>query len=95
MDLTFKEALALFVRAKEAEGMRARTIHDYRKHIEWLTRYLSEHHPDVKVIRQLTADVIRAYVAYLKNERKPYQGAGKRERQTKGLSVNTINIRSA
>ncbi|MBH8603676.1 tyrosine-type recombinase/integrase [Thermoactinomyces sp. CICC 10522] len=91
--LTFKEALELFVNAKKAEGMRPRTISDYYKHMEWFQRFLSEFYPDVKTIQQLTADIIRRYINYLRDERNPYAGNQAREKDTKGLAINTINIR--
>ena len=92
-ELTFQEALEIFVTAKKAEGMRPRTIHDYYKHMEWFQRFLSEFHPDITKIQQLTPEIIRSYIAYMKEERKPYAGVEEREKETKGLSVNTINIR--
>lgn len=52
-ELTFQEALEIFVTAKKAEGMRPRTIHDYYKHMEWFQRFLSEFHPDITKIQQL------------------------------------------
>ncbi|MGX9706962.1 tyrosine-type recombinase/integrase [Laceyella tengchongensis] len=92
-ELTFDEALELFVTAKKAEGMRPRTIHDYYKHMEWFRRFLSEFYPDVTTIQQLTPEVIRSYITYMKDERSPYEGDERREKAIKGLSVNTINIR--
>ncbi|MEC0664705.1 tyrosine-type recombinase/integrase [Priestia flexa] len=91
--LTFDEALDLFVKAKEAEGVRTRTVKDYLKHIEWFKRYLSDFHPQCIYIDNLTPTIIRDYVRYMKNERRPYEGVEKRERDRKGLSINTINIR--
>lgn len=93
MKIPFEEALELFVVAKKAEGMRPRTIEDYYKHIEWLMNYFQEFHPDIKTIDQLSPDLIRKYINYLKSERKPYQGNKKRQKKKKGLAPNTINIR--
>lgn len=93
VNLTIKEALEVFVTAKKAEGMRPRTIHDYYKHVEWFTRFLSEYHPDVTTIQDLSPSIIRSYINYMQEERNPYEGDEKREKAQKGLSVNTINIR--
>jgi integrase/recombinase XerD len=90
LELTFKEALELFVNAKKAEGMRPRTISDYYKHIEWFTRFLSEFYPDVTTIQQLTADIIRNYINYLRDERNPYAGDKTREKDVKGLAANPM-----
>lgn len=93
VNLTFDEALDLFIKAKEAEGVRTRTVNDYTKHIEWFKRYLSNFHSGCIHISDLTPTIIRDYIRYMKNERKAYEGIDKREKSRKGLSVNTINIR--
>lgn len=93
IELTFKDALELFVNAKRAEGMRDRTIHDYYRHMGWFTRYLNEYFPEVTTIQLLTPNVIRSYINYMRDERTPYEGVLNREKTDKGLAVNTINIR--
>ncbi|MCH5586031.1 phage integrase SAM-like domain-containing protein [Shimazuella sp. AN120528] len=73
--------------------MRPRTIHDYYQHMGWFQRFLSSFYPDIKHIQQLTTDLIRNYINYLKDERNPFAGIDKRERARKELAVSTINIR--
>ena len=90
---TLDEALELFIRAKEAEGVRARTIHDYRQHVGYFKVFLNESGYVLSDISELSAKVLRDYILYMKNTKKPYMGIDKREKQVAGLSVNTINIR--
>ncbi|MCY9274533.1 tyrosine-type recombinase/integrase [Bacillus haynesii] len=92
---SIEEVLDIFILAKEAEGVRERTIADYRSHIGYLSEYLSENYPEViDDIGALTPNIIREYVNYLRKERKPYKGAEYRnEIERKGLAVNTINMR--
>jgi integrase/recombinase XerD len=78
-EITIEEALELFVLAKKAEGMRERTISDYYVHMNYFTQYLEEFYPDVKHIQEITTDIIRSYITYLRDKRK--------------LANSTINIR--
>jgi integrase/recombinase XerD len=87
---TIDEALEIFIRAKEAEGVRPRTIKDYRQHIRYLLDYIGR---QPFYLDELTAQLIRDYINYLRKERNAYEGVENREKETKGLSVNTINIR--
>jgi integrase/recombinase XerD len=93
INYTFDEALDTFVVAKDAEGVRPRTIHNYYEHMEYLLRYLNERYPECVFIHQLTSTMIRDYTVYLKNERQGYTGVKGRQRKEAGLSYNTINIR--
>ncbi|MEX5835817.1 tyrosine-type recombinase/integrase [Bacillus velezensis] len=92
---TIEEALRIFIQAKEAEGLRSRTIKDYRQHISYLSEFLLENHPDViDDVNSLTTNHVREYINYLRNDRRPYKGAEHRkEIDRSGLAVNTINIR--
>lgn len=90
---TLDEALEAFIRAKEAEGVRIRTIDDYRQHVKYLKVFLKESDYVVRYIDELSAKVIREYIIYMKRIKKAYKGVDKREKAVAGLSVNTINIR--
>jgi integrase/recombinase XerD len=78
-EITFAEALELFVTAKKAEGMRVRTIADYHVHMKYFVQYLKEFYPEKKHIQDITTDVIRNYITYLRDGR--------------SLAHSTINIR--
>jgi integrase/recombinase XerD len=89
---TLDEALETFINAKEAEGVRSRTICDYRSHIKYLKLFLIENNYTLNFITELTSKVIREYIIYMKSK-KAYFGIDKREKNELGLSINTINIR--
>lgn len=92
--LTLEQALARFVRAKEAEGVRPRTIHAYHNHIGYLIDYFTE----IKGVQKpflddITSDLIREYITYQLTEKRRYEGEKGRKDKTVGLSPNTVNIR--
>lgn len=92
--LTIEQALTRFVRAKEAEGIRPRTIREYYNHIAYLTDYFTEIKDVQKpLLDDLTSDLIREYITYLLKEKRRYEGEKGRKDKTVGLSPNTVNIR--
>jgi hypothetical protein len=90
---TLDEALGAFIKAKEAEGVRPRTIDDYRQYVKYLKVFLNEYGNEINDISEFTAKIIREYVIYMRQTKKAYEGINKREKEIAGLSVNTINIR--
>ena len=92
---TIDEALEIFIRAKEAENVRPRTIKDYRQHMSYLVRYLTEVRGEEEplLINDLTSKIIREYVIYLKDDKIAYEGSEGRKDLRQGLSINTINMR--
>ncbi|MHC8516837.1 tyrosine-type recombinase/integrase [Sporosarcina sp. ITBMC105] len=91
---TLDEALNAFIHAKEAEGVRPRTVDNYREHIRYLSEYLRTKlgWRDI-LVNDLSSEVIRGYITYLRTEKPRYEGAEGRQDTRIGLSVNTINIR--
>lgn len=87
---TIDEAFDIYIRAKEAEGLRQSTIKGHCDTMRYFQEWISD---DIKYIDQIAPAMVRKYITYLKNERSPYQGDNQRERSKKGLSVYTINIR--
>lgn len=93
-EITLQQALTLFIRAKEAEGVRPRTIRDYINHIGYLTDYMTQVKGILKpLVSDLSADLIRDYIKYMMTEKRRYEGVEGRKDKTIGLSPNTINIR--
>lgn len=92
--LTLQQALTLFVRAKETEGVRPRTVREYINHIGYLTDYLTE---EVGVqeayLDDLTGDLIREYINFMLTQKRRYDSSIGRQDKTVGLSANTVNIR--
>ncbi|MBU5265740.1 tyrosine-type recombinase/integrase [Virgibacillus proomii] len=89
-DITVSEALEMFIQAKEAEGVRSRTVEEYRRHIRYLLDYTGN--PDF-LLKELTPNIIRKYIMYLLKERKTYEEDENRKSKKEGLSPNTVNIR--
>lgn len=87
---TIDEALAIFVRAKQAEGVRPGTINGYYDVVRYLREWLPD---DLTFINDITADIIRGYINYLQAERTPYAEDEHRKRTDKKLSATTINFR--
>ncbi|PFP30136.1 integrase [Bacillus sp. AFS073361] len=87
---TLEEAIEIFIRAKTAEGVRPGTITGYHDIFRYFRQWLDE---DITNVNDITADLIRNYINYLRTERTPYAEDPQRKRSGKGLSVHTINIR--
>lgn len=64
---SIEEALDIFVLAKEADGMRERTIADYRSHVRYFSDFLGGKYADVlDDIDRLTPEITREYTRYLR-----------------------------
>jgi integrase/recombinase XerD len=87
---TIHEAVEIFIKAKEAEGLRNSTIKGYYDTVRYFQDWLN---PEIEYIDEITSSIVRDYINYFKNDRLPYQGDEQREKTKKGLSVYTINIR--
>jgi len=90
---TLDEAFELFVRVKEAEGKRKRTLHDYRKHWGYFRKWLNENYPQVNYINQVTANIARDYYLYMAADRSKYQGVNNRYLPGEKLAPATVAIR--
>lgn len=94
-ELPLEEALNIVIAGKKAEGLRDRTLIDYVKTWGYFTKWLEGNYPDVKLISQVTTEMIRNYVNYLKYDAIRYSGHTliNYENQRVGLADTTINIR--
>ncbi|MCM3078500.1 tyrosine-type recombinase/integrase [Brevibacillus invocatus] len=85
----------LFIRSKEVEGLKPRTISDHKIFYSYFRRWLSVYYPALTV-DQLTADIVRQYIHYMLTEQPLFDGhkqlAKFNDRQ--GLSPATVNIRT-
>ncbi|MED1802928.1 tyrosine-type recombinase/integrase [Brevibacillus porteri] len=90
---TLDEAFQLFVKVKEAEGKRKRTLHDYRKHWGYFRKWLEESHPQIEYIRQVTSPIARDYHLYMASDRSKYQGVSERYLPGVKLAPATVAIR--
>jgi integrase/recombinase XerD len=85
----------VFLRAKETEGLKPRTLNDHKSHYRYLQRWLAERYPTLK-LDELTADHVRQYVQHMLTERILYTGHPTLQdhNTTTGLSPATVNIRT-
>jgi integrase/recombinase XerD len=93
--LTFQQALDLVIAGKRVEGLRERTLQDYIKTWRYFTNWLKKNYEEIQTIDQLTTEIFRNYINYMKYDAKRYDGHKfiDAEKQDIGLSDTTINIR--
>jgi len=94
-DIPLQQALDLVISVKQSEGLRERTLVDYTKTYGYFTKWLTEYHPNVAYVHDLSVSTFRDYVAWMKYDAKRYEGHkynGEKDHGT-GVSDTTINIR--
>lgn len=91
--LTLEQAIDLVVAGKSAEGLRERTLKDYRKDWRYFVNWLQMNY-EIETVDELTPHIFRDYINYLKYDAQKYQGHKFiKSEQGIGLSDTTINIR--
>jgi integrase/recombinase XerD len=93
---TISQAFELFIHAKAAEGLRERTLRDYRDHQRWFADWLIETRPKVQMAQEISPQILREYIYYLTYNKQYYGDHPIKSKQTKerqGLSPGSINIR--
>jgi integrase/recombinase XerD len=93
--LELQQAVDMVIAGKKAEGLRERTLRDYIKNWEYFVDWLTENYDGIKYIDEVTTDMIRNYINYLKYDRKRYDGHTNidTENTGTGLKETSINIR--
>lgn len=86
---------SIFIRAKQVEGLKPRTLKDHEAHYRYFKLWLVKHYPTLK-LEELTADHVRQYLHYMLNERTQYENHPTLEKYShkQGLSPATVNIRT-
>lgn len=87
INLPLDESLEYVYAYKQSEGLRERTLNDYRIYYELFKEWLDEFYPDVTFINEVTSGIVRDYINYLQNVH-----VNEKTGEV-GLSANTINIR--
>lgn len=92
-NLTFDQAIDFVLSGKRAEGVRERTLKDYRKMWGYFTVWLLDNY-EVEYVNELTPEVFRNYINYMKYDKPRYNGHKyiDAEKQGIGLADTTINI---
>jgi integrase/recombinase XerD len=93
--ITLDQAIDIVISGKRAEGLRERTLVDYGRNWTYLTDWLRENNEGIEYINDITTEMIRDYVNYLRYDRERYAGHTliDSEKQRKGLQETSINIR--
>ncbi|MFC5560171.1 tyrosine-type recombinase/integrase [Ureibacillus thermophilus] len=77
-----------------AEGIRDRTLRDYKKDWGYFIKWLNKNYPDLKTVDELTPQIFRDYINYCKYDAVKYEEHKYIPTQDEvGLSDTTINIR--
>ena len=91
--INFEQAIALVMSAKSAEGVRPRTLKDYKKDWGYFVKWLEQNY-EIETIDELTPQVFRDYINYLKHDAVRYEGHIYIKKVGGiGLADTTINIR--
>ncbi|OAB39061.1 integrase [Paenibacillus macquariensis subsp. defensor] len=93
--LDFQQALDFVINAKRSEGLRDRTLMDYRKHFRYFYEWLSEQYPEMEFVDELTTSQVRDHINYMRYDARRYEKHKfiNSENQRIGLSDTTVNIR--
>lgn len=86
-------AFDVFYTAKRAEGVRERTLADYRSYWRYFREWLEKYRPEVADVHQITTEVIRAYVGYLSHDHTRYEDDPHRKKDGRRLSPVTVASR--
>lgn len=91
--LTMEQAIDLVISGKSAEGLRERTLKDYRKDWRYFVNWLEKNY-EIETVDELSPQIFRDYINYLKYDAPKYEGHKFiKNDQGIGLSDTTINIR--
>lgn len=89
LDLAFE----LFYSAKRTEGLRDRTLSDYKSYWRYFRKWLSEFHAEIVEVNQLSPALIREYINHLTYDHVRYGDDLYRKKDDKKLSPVTVKSR--
>lgn len=93
---SLKQAFDMFFHAKSGEGLRQRTLDDYRRHFQYFSEWMDEYHPQVVYVGDIGTPVLRQYVYYMSHEKPLYRGHPRKSEADKsrlGLAAGAVNVR--
>jgi integrase/recombinase XerD len=71
---TFDEAISYVSSAKKAEGLRERTLRDYGRQWGYFIKWLTKNYEDIEFVSEITIDMMRNHINYMKYDVKKYDG---------------------
>ncbi|MCM2532536.1 tyrosine-type recombinase/integrase [Neobacillus pocheonensis] len=83
----FDQAYGYFLTSKKAEGLRKPTLTSYHEHFNFFINWLKESHSEIVNINDLTGQIVRHYINYLRNDHFNFKT------KEYGLSIQTTNAR--
>lgn len=90
---TLDIAFDLFYSAKRAEGVRPRTLADYKSYWRYFRKWLAESYPEIDEVKQITTTVLRDYIEYMSFDHKRYGDDKYRKKDDRKLSPVTVASR--
>ncbi|MFC4387762.1 tyrosine-type recombinase/integrase [Gracilibacillus marinus] len=85
--MTLSQAFDFVYSQKQSEGLREKTLHGYKVLYPYFTKWIGETYPEVTCINQVTSELVRNYINYLRFD-KVNQKTGEL-----GLSPYSINVK--
>ncbi len=91
--ISFEQAIDLVVSDKSAEGVRPRTLKDYKNNWRYFVNWLVKNY-EIETVDELSPQIFRDYINYLKHDAIRYEGhIYIKKIGGVGLADTTINIR--
>jgi len=91
--ITLDLAFDVFYSAKRAEGVRDRTLADYKSYWRYFREWLSEAHPEIEEVALMTAAIVREYIEYMSFAHTRYGSDKYRKKDDRKLSPVTVKSR--
>ncbi|MDT8860489.1 tyrosine-type recombinase/integrase [Alkalihalobacillus sp. MEB130] len=85
-----------FMKSKELEGLRERTLKDHSTHFRYFVSFLNNAYPSVKLGIDITTEMVRDYIYYMTKEKMlwdDHTSSAYKHIEKKGLSPVTVNVR--
>ncbi|WP_342438131.1 tyrosine-type recombinase/integrase [Paenibacillus sp. FSL L8-0436] len=90
---TLEMAFDLFYSAKRSEGLRERTLSDYRNYWRYFNEWLAKFSYEITDVTQINAELLREYLGYMTHDHKRYEDVEDRQKDGKPLSIATVTSR--
>jgi integrase/recombinase XerD len=90
---TLEMAFDLFYSAKRSEGLRERTLSDYRNYWRFFNEWLAKFGYEITDVTQINAELLREYLGYITHDHKRYEDVEDRQKDGKSLSNATVTSR--
>jgi integrase/recombinase XerD len=91
--VSLQQAVDIVISGKRSEGVRERTLVDYERMWRYFNDWLADAYPDIEYVSDLTTDVFRNYINYMRYDKVKYANHPLiTTKQSVGMSDTTVNI---